>query len=114
MDCHILNAAPIWGLKISLRLRWRGWAVSEMGCPGLLLRVCVTSSEGRACLKFRSRDGPQPSLGKLGWALGLLLHCQWGTRMTSVSGALDLGAHSPGRPFAPAALSNQQPRGAGV
>lgn len=30
---------PLFGTKISLRLCWRGWVVSEMGCPQLLLCV---------------------------------------------------------------------------
>lgn len=50
----------IWGLKISLRLCWRGWAVSEMGCPRLLL--CVWP--------LRSRDGPKQLLRQTGLGSG--------------------------------------------
>lgn len=52
--------------------------------------------------------------GKLGWARDLPLHCQWGARMTSLSGALDPGAHSAARLLALAGWPRQQPSGVGM
>ena len=93
MNCQILNVAPIWGPKISLRLCWRGWAVSEMGCPRLLL--CVWPLR-RAELEVSVSRWPK-AVAAASWAgLRTSRHTQWGTGMTSVSGALDPGAHSCG------------------